>query len=380
MSAPVPPTMRQIRSLVTVDGELQLSIATIDTPQPTEHEVLVRIDAAPINPSDLGLLLAAADVSRASAAGTAADPLVSAPIPPQVMSALAGRIGESMPVGNEGAGVVVAAGSAPEAQALLGRTVALIGGATYGEYRSVPAISCLVLPDGTDPVDGASCFVNPLTALSMVEAMKMEGHTALVHTAAASNLGQMLVRICLADGVPLVNIVRRPEQVALLRELGAAHICDSSAPTFTDDLTQALIATGATIAFDAIGGGRLAGQILTCMEAAANATATEYSRYGSSVHKQVYIYGGLDRGVTELVRNFGMMWSVSGWLLTPFLQKLGLSGMLLLRERVVAELTTTFASHYTDEVSLAGALDLAAIGTYARQATGQKFLIRPSLA
>jgi NADPH2:quinone reductase len=379
MTVDIPATMRQIRSLVTAGGELQLSIATVDTPQPAEHEVLVRIDAAPINPSDLGLLLAAADVSRATSTGPADSPVVTAPIAPQVMPGLAARVGESMPVGNEGCGVVVAAGSAPDAQALLGRTVAIIGGATYGEYRCVPAVSCLVLPDGTDPADGASCFVNPLTALSMVETMRMEGHTALVHTAAASNLGQMLVKICLADGVPLVNIVRRPEQVELLRSLGAEHVCDSSAPTFTADLTAALVATGATLAFDATGGGRLAGQILGCMEAAANATATEYSRYGSTVHKQVYIYGGLDRSPTEFVRNFGMAWGIGGWLLTPFLQKLGLPGMLRLRERVVAELTTTFASHYTDQVSLAGALSLDAIGTYARQATGQKFLIRPSL-
>jgi NADPH2:quinone reductase len=379
MTVDIPATMRQIRSLVTAGGELQLSIATVDTPQPAEHEVLVRIDAAPINPSDLGLLLAAADVSRATSTGPADSPVVTAPIAPQVMPGLAARVGESMPVGNEGCGVVVAAGSAPDAQALLGLTVAIIGGATYGQYRSVPAVSCLVLPDGTDPADGASCFVNPLTALSMVETMRMEGHTALVHTAAASNLGQMLVKICLADGVPLVNIVRRPEQVELLRSLGAEHVCDSSAPTFTVDLTTALIATGATLAFDATGGGRLAGQILGCMEAAANATATEYNRYGSTVHKQVYIYGGLDRSPTEFVRNFGMAWGIGGWLLTPFLQKLGLPGMLRLRERVVAELTTTFASHYTDHVSLAGALALDAIGTYARQATGQKFLIRPSL-
>lgn len=379
MPVDIPATFRQIRSLVTADGELQLSIATVDTPQPREHEVLVRMEAAPINPSDLGLLLAAADVSRATSTGPADSPVVTAPIAPQVMPGLAARVGESMPVGNEGCGVVVAAGSTPDAQALLGRTVAIIGGATYGEYRNVPAVSCLVLPDGTDPADGASCFVNPLTALSMVETMRMEGHTALVHTAAASNLGQMLVKICLADGVPLVNIVRRPEQAELLRSLGAEHVCDSSAPTFTADLTAALIATGATLAFDATGGGRLAGQILGCMEAAANATATEYSRYGSTVHKQVYIYGGLDRSPTEFVRNFGMAWSIGGWLLTPFLQKLGLEGMLRLRERVVAELTTTFASHYTDHVSLAGALSLDAIGTYARQATGQKFLIRPSL-
>lgn len=375
----LPATMRQIRSLVTVDGTLELSIATIDMPTPAAHEVLVRMEAAPINPSDLGLLLAMADVSKAVSAGSADSPVVTAPVPSAVMQGLTPRLGESMPVGNEGSGVVVAAGEHPDAQALLGALVAIIGGATYGEYRAVPAMSCLVLPDGTDPRDGASCFVNPLTALSMVETMRMEGHTALVHTAAASNLGQMLVKICLADEVPLVNIVRRPEQAGLLRDLGAEYVCDSSAPTFTDDLIAALRATGATIAFDATGGGRLASQILGCMEAAINANATEYSRYGSSVHKQVYIYGGLDRSPTELIRSFGMMWSIGGWLLTPFLQKLGVPGMLRLRQRVVDELTTTFASHYTDEVSLAGALSLDAIQTYAKQATGQKFLIRPSL-
>ena len=380
MPTNMPATMRQIRSLVTADGQLELSIAKMATPAPAAHEVVVRMEAAPINPSDLGLLLAAADVSKATSSGPVDNPVVRAPISPNVMAAMASRVGESMSVGNEGAGVVVAAGAADDAQALLGRTVAIIGGATYAEYRAVPAMSCLLLPDGTDPVDGASCFVNPLTALSMVEVMRMEGRTGLVHTAAASNLGQMLVRICRDDGVPLVNIVRRPEQAMILAGLGALHVCDSSSDSFVGDLTAALVATSATVAFDAIGGGRLAGQILSCMETAANATAKEYSRYGSTVHKQVYIYGGLDRGPTELVRSFGMTWSVSGWLLTPFLQQLGVPGMLRLRERVVSELTTTFASHYTDEVSLAGALSLDAIHAYARQATGQKFLVRPTAA
>ena len=379
MTTEIPNTIRQIRSLVTPDGQLELSIATIETPQPQPNEVLVRIEAAPINPSDLGLLLATADADTATSTGTDDNPVVTAPIPPQTLRGLASRSGQSMPVGNEGAGVVVAAGSSDEARALLGKLVAIIGGATYGEYRCVPAALALVLPDGTDPADGASCFVNPLTALGMVETMKMEGHHALVHTAAASNLGQMLQRICLADNVPLVNIVRREEQEQILRDIGATHVCNSSSPTFMDDLTAALVATGATIAFDAIGGGRQAGQILAAMEAAANASATEYSRYGSTVHKQVYIYGGLDRGPTEFARNFGMAWGIGGWLLTPFLGRIGLEGLVRLRNRVVAELTTTFASHYTDEVSLAGALNLDAIKTYARQATGQKFLIRPSL-
>jgi NADPH:quinone reductase len=374
----LPNTMRQIRSLITPDGQLELSIASMEMPEPQPHEVLVRIEAAPINPSDLGLLISTADLETLQAGGTPDNPVVTATIPPQTMRGLAGRSGQSMPVGNEGCGVVVAAGSSDEAQALDGRIVAIIGGATYGEYRCVPAALCLALPDGTEPAQGASCFVNPLTALSMVEVMNMEGHHALVHTAAASNLGQMLQKICLADGVPLVNIVRKTEQEDLLRSIGATHVCNMTAPTFTDDLTTALVDTGATIAFDAIGGGRQVGQILACMEAAANATATEYSRYGSTTHKQVYIYGGLDRSATEFTRNFGMAWSVGGWLLTPFLGKLGLEGMQRLRDRVVAELTTTFASHYTDEVSLAGALSVDAIKTYSRQATGQKFLIRPA--
>jgi len=374
----LPSTMREIRSLVTPDGKLELSIASVEMPQPQPHEVLVRVEAAPINPSDLGLLLATADLETLKTTGTADNPVVTADIPPQTLRGLAGRSGQSMPVGNEGAGVVVAAGSSDDAQALLGRTVAIIGGGTYAEYRSVPAMLCLALPDGTEPAQGASCFVNPLTALGMVETMKMENHTGLVHTAAASNLGQMLQRICLADGVPLVNIVRKTEQEDILRGLGATYVCNSSSPSFMEDLTSALVETGATLAFDAIGGGRQVGQILACMEAAAIAKATEYSRYGSTVHKQVYIYGGLDRGPTEFNRNFGMAWGIGGWLLTPFLGKLGLEGMLRLRARVVAELTTTFASHYTDEASLAGALDLDAIRTYARQATGQKFLIRPS--
>jgi NADPH2:quinone reductase len=379
MPTELPTNLRQIRSLITPDGHLELSIASVEMPEPQAHEVLVRVEAAPINPSDLGLLLSTADLSTATSTGTADNPVVTATIPPQTMRGLAGRSGQSMPVGNEGAGVVVAAGSSDEAQALVGRTVAIIGGATYSEYRSVPAALCLALPDGTDPAQGASCFVNPLTALGMIETMKMEGHRALVHTAAASNLGQMLVRICVADDVPLVNIVRKAEHEDLLHSLGATHVCNSTSPTFTEDLTKALIDTGATIAFDAIGGGRLAGQILACMEAAASASATEYNRYGSTVHKQVYIYGGLDRSATEFTRNFGMAWSMGGWLLTPFLGKLGQAGTQRLRDRVVAELTTTFASHYTDEVSLAGALGLDAIKTYARQATGQKFLIRPSL-
>jgi len=311
-------------------------------------------------------------------AGPAERPVITARIPDKAMKAMAGRMGQSLPVGNEGAGTVVKAGTAPAAQALLGKKVAIIGGAMYAQYRAIAASQCLLLPADASATDGASCFVNPLTALGMVETMKLEGHKALVHTAAASNLGQMLNRICLKDGISLVNIVRKPEQAALLRDQGARHVCDLSAPGFMDELTDALAATGATIAFDAIGGGKLATQILACMEAAINRNAKEYSRYGSAVHKQVYLYGMLDTGPTEVVRNFGMAWGMGGWLLFPFLQKIGPAAAQALRERVAAELKTTFASRYTRTVSLAETLSPAAIAVYAKRATGEKFLIDPS--
>jgi NADPH2:quinone reductase len=293
------------------------------------------------------------------------------------MKAIAGRLDQSLPVGNEGAGVVVQAGASPAAQALIGKTVAILGGAMYAQYRCIKAVQCLLLPPGTTPAEGASCFVNPLTALGMVGTMRAEGHTALVHTAAASNLGQMLNKICLTDKVGLVNIVRKQEHVDLLKRQGAAHVCDSSSPTFMDDLTEALASTGATVAFDAIGGGTLAGQILTAMEAAATRTAKEYSRYGSTTHKQVYIYGGLDRGATQFLRTFGMAWGIGGWLLTAFLQRIGFEAAQKLRERVAAEIKTTFASTYAKEVSLAGALQLDEIAVYSKQATGEKYLITP---
>lgn len=368
----------QLRSLARSNGELELSLHDEPIPEPQAHEVVIRVEAAPMNPSDLGLLFGAADMATAKASGSAERPVVTATVPERARPAMAGRLDQSMPVGNEGAGTVVKAGSSPEAQALLGKTVAAIGGAMYSQYRAVAVAQCLELPEGTAPADGASCFVNPLTSLGMVETMKREGHTALVHTAAASNLGQMLNKICQKDGIALVNIVRKPEQEALLRGLGAKYVCNAASPTFLDDLTQALVETGATLAFDATGGGKLAGQILGCMEAALNRTAKEYSRYGSTTHKQVYIYGGLDRGPTEFVRNFGMAWGMGGWLLFPFLQKLGAEGTQRLRARVVAELKTTFASRYTREVSLTEALQLDAIGVYGKQATGEKFLLNPN--
>ncbi len=371
-----PSTSQQIRSKITSDGQLELSLETVTLPELADHEVLIRVDATPINPSDLGLLLGPADVSSMKVGGTAESPVVTMDVPKKLLKALSARLDQSMPVGNEGAGEVLAAGN--NASDLIGKTVGLAGGSMYSQYRIVPAKACLVMNEGTTAAEAASCFVNPLTSLSMVETMRMENHTALVHTAAASNLGQMLVKICQADKVPLVTIVRNNEQVEILKALGAEYICNSSADSFKDDLVNALVETGATLAFDAIGGGTLASDILGAMEIAASKNATEYSRYGSSVHKQVYIYGGLDRSPTTLNRTYGMSWGVGGWLLTPFIGRMGPERFQQLRTRVANEINTTFASTYTKEVSLAGALSAEAIEIYSKQATGEKVLICPN--
>jgi len=371
-------TSLQLRSLIKANGELELSLADVPVGAPEADQVTVRVGATPINPSDLGLLVGAADLATAVQSGSAARPVITARVPEAFMRAMAARLDESMPVGNEGAGVVVKAGTSPAAQALLGKTVAMFGGAMYGQHRTVRVADCLVLPEGVTAAEGASCFVNPLTTLGMIGTMRAEGHTALVHTAAASNLGQMLCKLCIAEKIPQVNIVRSPAQVKVLRDIGAAHVVDSSAPGFMSDLIEALVATGATLAFDAIGGGRLAGQILTGMEAAVNRTAKVYNRYGSSTHKQVYIYGGLDTGPTEINRGFGMAWGVGGWLLMPFLAKVGPAEAEKLRQRVSREIKTTFASQYTSVISLAEALSLPTLLAYNRKSTGEKYLIDPT--
>jgi len=366
----------QLRSLATNEGELQLSLMRVPVAEPGPDEVLVRIDATPINPSDIGLLFGAADMPNAKFSGSGDDVKVIAPIPEAYRRSMAARVGQSLPVGNEGAGEVIKAGA--NAQNLLGKTVAILGGAMYAQYRTLKASDCLQLPAGTSAAEGASCFVNPLTALSMTETMRREGHTALVHTAAASNLGQMLSKICLKDGIQLVNIVRSEEQTNLLRDAGAVHVVNSSKPSFMDDLVAALTDTGATIAFDAIGGGKLAGQILTAMEAAAVRKMKEFSRYGSTTYKQVYIYGGLDTGPTILNRAFGMSWGLGGYLLTPFLMKIGREETEKLRQRVAREIKTTFASHYTKTISLFEALSAEAIAAYNKKSTGEKYLINPN--
>jgi len=378
MSQPIPTTALQLRSLLKASGELELSLASVPVPQPGANEVLVRIEASPINPSDLALLVGMADLSTLKTTGSGAQTVTTAKMPEKLMRALASRVDESMPVGNEGSGLVVATGDSPAAKALLGKTVGVLGGSMYSQYRCLHLSQVMAVPDGTTFAEAASCFVNPLTSLGMVETMRREGHTALVHTAAASNLGQMLNRICQKDGVQLVNIVRKPEQAALLKAQGAKHVVDSSSANFMEELTDALATTGATLAFDALGGGKLAGQILTAMEAAINRNAKEYSRYGSAVHKQVYLYGGLDTSPTEFNRSFGMAWGMGGWLLTPFLQKIGSEAAGALRARVAAELKTTFKSHYSREITLAETLQPAVIQAYGQRATGEKFLITPS--
>ena len=366
----------ELRSTVSSDGKLTLNLEPVALDPPDPDEVIVRVEAAPINPSDLGLLLGPADMATLQPGGSADRPTLTAVIPQARMGAMKARLDQSMPVGNEGAGTVVQVGE--NVAGLLGKKVGMIGGAMYAQYRKIAARDCIPLPEGASAADGASMFVNPLTALAMVETLRMEGHRALIHTAAASNLGQMLNRICIADGMPLVNIVRSAAQAAILRDIGAKHIVDSSVPDFREKLTDAIAETGATLAFDAIGGGKLANTILHAMEAAANRNATEYSRYGSSTFKQVYIYGALDLGPTELDRGYGFAWGVSGFLLTPFLMKLGMEGTMRLRARVAAELTTTFASHYAATISLTEALDPTVAAAYAKKATGEKYLIDPS--
>ncbi|KRC82554.1 zinc-binding dehydrogenase [Sphingomonas sp. Root241] len=373
---PDPLTGLELRSTVSSDGNLTLTLEPVTLTPPGPDEVIVRVEAAPINPSDLGLLLGPADLATLQPGGTRDRPTLTAAIPQARLGAMKARLDKPMPVGNEGAGTVVQAGE--NVAGLLGKKVGMIGGAMYAQYRKIAARDCIPLPGGASAADGASMFVNPLTALAFVETLRAEGHKALVHTAAASNLGQMLNRICLADGVPLVNVVRSEAQAAILRDIGAKYIVDSSTADFREKLTDAIAETGATLAFDAIGGGRLANTILHAMEAAANRSATEYSRYGSSTFKQVYIYGALDLGPTELDRGYGFAWGVSGFLLTPFLMKLGMEGTMRLRARVAAELTTTFASHYTATISLTEALDPAVVAAYAKKATGEKYLIDPT--
>lgn len=365
----------ELRTLVTADGRLELSLQDVDIAEPGPDQLVVRVEGAPIHPSDIGLLLGPSDLSTLTQTGSPGRPVVSALIPPEQRDRVALRVGQSLPAGTEGSGAVIKAGS--NVASMVGRTVAVAGSGMYAQYRLLNAAECVVLPPGTTAAEGAACFVNPMTALSLVETMRMEGHQAMIHTAAASVLGQMLVRICAADGIPLVNVVRNPQQVALLRDLGATYVVDSSSSDFARELADAIAETGAMIAFDAVGGGELVNSLLAAMETAINRKVTTYSRYGNATHKQVYIYGGLDGRPTVIDRSYGLYFSVSGFMLGPFLQKIG-AGRARLQDRIVSELGTTFASRYVAEVSLAEALDPEVIAAFARRATGEKYLINPA--
>ena len=368
---------RELRSTARDNGTLRLTLDSVTIDAPGADEVIVRVEAAPINPSDLGLLLGPADIASMRVGGSSASPELTFDVAPRRLATIQSRLGQSLAVGNEGSGTVIAAGDA--ATAMIGKRVGMLGGAMYADYRKLRVRDTVVLPDGATAADGASMFVNPLTALGFVETARAEGHTAIVHTAAASNLGQMLQKICLADGVPLVNIVRSTEQAEILRKIGATYVLNSRDDDFRQNLVAACTETGATVAFDATGGGSLGSDIVGAMEAAAVARMTEYSRYGSTTFKQLYLYGGLDLSPTTLNRfAFGFSWSVGGWLLTPFLAKAGREVAARLRQRVVDELTTTFASHYTRTISLSEALDPDILRAYERKATGEKYLIDPT--
>ena len=366
---------REIRSLIDSDGRLRIWLEDVAVREPGPDEVLVRIEAAPLNPSDQILLLGPADPSTLRQTGPADRPVIEGHVPHERLAAIAGRFGQALPVGNEGAGTVVKAGA--DAALPIGRLVAIRGTGTYARYQTIKSADCLLLPHGVSARQGAAAFINPLTALGMVENMRREGHRALIHTAAASNLGQMLNRLCIADGVPLVNIVRSPAQVALLQAQGAAHVLDSSASDFQPALLNALEQTGATLAFDAIGGGRMAATLLSAMETVATRRLSAYSRYGSPTHKQVYIYGMLDPSPRMLDGQFGMAWGVGGWLMTWFYQRIGSDAAAPLRARAAADMTTTFASHFSAETGLAEMLSLDTIRGYTRRATGTKYLVLP---
>ena len=370
---------KEIRSTVTSDGVIEITIGKVDVPIPADDEVLVEIHAAPINPSDIGLLTTfAGDLSNIDISGSGEDLVASMKIHPALMSSMKSRLDQSMTVGNEGAGIVIDAGE--NAKKLIGKTVGFAAGSMYSQYRCVPAINCLVMEEGTTPRVAASSFVNPLTALCFVETMKMENHSAIVHTAAASNLGQMLVKICKDDEIPLVNIVRKQEQVEILKNIGAEYICNTSDPDFMKNLVKAVLETGATLGFDATGGGNngeLPSQILSAMEIAANQKSEEYSRYGSETYKQVYIYGGLDQSPTILKRSYGMSWGLGGWLLTPMLGKIGMDKFQTMRARIAKEIKTTFASTYIQEISLEEMLQPEVINAYAKHKTGNKYLVNP---
>jgi len=368
-----------LRTLITPDGELRVTFEEESVGDVGPDEVVIRVEASPINPTDVGLLLGPADLSALTVYSQNGRPALRAPIASKHMGSheLKPRIGKALPVGAEGAGTVVQAGA--NVAELIGKTVSTMSGGMYTGFRRVKAADCVVLPAGTSVQAAAAMNANPMTALCMVELMRREGHTALVHSAAASSLGQMLNRICIKDGIPLVNIVRSEEQVKTLNSIGAKYVVNLNAATFFEDLTAAVAATGATLAFDAVGGGTLTDTILRAMEAAFVAQQTGFSRYGTATTKHVYIYGSLNLEPTILTRTYGSSWSVSRWLFLNFLQKAGNETALSLKKRVLAELSTTFAVQYKGTLSLDDVLNPEFVKEFAQRSTGKKFLVNPSL-
>lgn len=368
----------QLRSLVKPNGELELSLAETIIPPPAPDEVVVRIAAAPINPSDILLMLTGADISTMRQTGSGKAAVLNMDLPPDAFSLATARIGLSLPLGYEAAGVVIAAGASDAAQALQGKTVAMFGGGMLAEYCLQKAAGCLLLPEGVTPAEGSTAHVNPLTALGIAETVRREGYPSMIHTAAASALGQMLVKICQKDGIELVNIVRGKAQEDILRGLGARYVCNSTSPGFEAELVEAAAATKARVAFDAVAGGTLAGKILNAMHVAASRNMTTYSRYGSPEHKQLYFYGNLDLSPTVIERSFGMAWGIGGWSMPNFMEQIGPAEVSKLKARVAAEIRTTFASHFSKEISLVDAVLAENITAYTKLATGEKYLVNPT--
>ena len=365
-------TGKQIFTTLSADGKLTVEVAETTFPDPRPSQVLVKMEAAPINPSDLALLFSAADLENAEFS----DGRIVADMPEPFLSGAKGRHGQRLPVGNEGAGTVVAAGSSDMAQALMGQRVACVPGSAFSEYALAEAAMCLPLGEHS-AADGASAFVNPMTALGFAETARMEGQKAIIHSAAASNLGQMLNRICQEDGLALVNIVRKQDQADLLKGVGAEHVVNSSDDDFMSQLRSAIDATDAFFGFDPIGGGKMVDSCFKAMEQVAAAKMKEFSRYGSDQPKKMYIYGRLDLGPTILTPAYGFGWTLSGWLLTPFLQQAGMETVARMRKRVLDNLTTTFASSYKRKVTLEEMLTREAALDYRQMKTGEKYLVTP---
>lgn len=369
-------TGERILSTLGKDGTITVELAPLSLPAPTGSAVVVQVEAAPVNPSDTALMFAAADVANARFS----DGRIVANVPDPIVRAMEARHALPLQVGNECAGTVVAAGEHPAAQALIGKKVACTTGTGFATHTVADAAMVMALDEGITAEQGASSFVNPMTALGFVETMKREGFTGIVHTAAASNLGQMLVKICAADGIPLVNIVRSEQQVALLRDLGAQQVLNAAVPDFASQLADAISETGAMMAFDPIRGGTLANQIIVAMERAAkraNADAP-FTIYGSNIPKRLYVYGVLDFAPLMLSPGTDFAWQMGGWLLPNFLQSAGTDVMGRMRTRIQAELTTTFSSHYTARIGLAELLKPGVVKDYIAARTGQKYLLRPN--